>query len=76
VFFITPISSDVDNCFDVGAEWINLVVLNGSIALISYHDKMNTFHVSILGEVGMKESWTRLFTVGHCFVLSVLLEWG
>jgi molecular chaperone HtpG len=40
------------------------VVLNGSIALISYHEMMATFHLSILGEFGMKESWTRLFTVG------------
>jgi molecular chaperone HtpG len=38
-------------------------VLNGFIALFSYH-KDTTFHISILGEFGMKESWTKLLTVG------------
>ncbi|PNY16317.1 F-box protein [Trifolium pratense] len=56
-FFITPIPSDVD-------DWFNLAVLNESIALISYHTKTTTLHISILGEFGMKESWTKLFTVG------------
>jgi len=60
-FFITLISSC---CFDVYVEWINLVVLNRSIVLISYHENMTTFHISILGESDMKKSWTILFTVG------------
>jgi len=37
VFITTHIPSEVDDCFDVRASWINLVVLNESIALISYH---------------------------------------
>jgi len=61
VFLVTPIPSD---CFDVKVEWINLVVLNRSIALISYHENMTTFHISILGEPNMKESWTIHFTAG------------
>ncbi|KEH26872.1 F-box protein interaction domain protein [Medicago truncatula] len=73
VFFITPIPSDVDVCFDVetnwrnffkGTNWRNLAVLNGTIALFSYHEKKTTFQISILGEIGMKESWTKLFTMG------------
>ena len=64
VFLVTPISSDEDDCFDVGAKWINLAVLNGSIALYSFYKETTTFHVSILGELGIKESWTKLFIVG------------
>ncbi|CAJ2636617.1 unnamed protein product [Trifolium pratense] len=47
-------------------SWINLAVLNRSIALFSYHEDA-TFHISILVEFGMKESWrtwTKLLTVG------------
>jgi molecular chaperone HtpG len=42
---------------------IPLVLLNGSIAYINYIGK-STFHISILGELGIKESWTKLFIVG------------
>jgi molecular chaperone HtpG len=63
MFFITPIPSDEDVCFEFGA-WINLVVLNRSIAFISYHKKTTTFYISILGELGVEESWTKLFIVG------------
>ncbi|AES87534.1 putative F-box domain-containing protein [Medicago truncatula] len=62
VFFITPIPSYLDDCFK--ALWINLVVLNGSVSLISYHKETNNFQISILGEYGIKESWTKLFNVG------------
>ncbi|XP_057425336.1 F-box/kelch-repeat protein At3g06240-like [Lotus japonicus] len=40
------------------------VVLNGSIAVISNHCETTTFHITVLGEVGVKESWMKLFTVG------------
>jgi hypothetical protein len=40
------------------------VVLNESIVLISYHEKMTTFHVSLLGEPGVTESWSKLFILG------------
>ncbi|KEH31293.1 hypothetical protein MTR_4g094400 [Medicago truncatula] len=59
---VTIIPSDLDDCFDVKALWINLAVLYESIALFSYHEETTTFHVSVLGELGMKESWTKLFT--------------
>jgi len=41
-----------------------LVMLNGSIALISWYPDMTTFDISILGELGVSESWTKLFTIG------------
>jgi len=63
-FLITPIHSDEDDRVEFKASWINLAVLTGSIALFSYIEETTTFHVSILGEIGMKESWTKLFIVG------------
>ncbi|CAJ2636615.1 unnamed protein product [Trifolium pratense] len=64
VFITTPIPGDEDDDdFVFKASWINLVVVNGSIALISYHKDM-TFHISILGEFGAEESWTKLLIVG------------
>ncbi|GAU14381.1 hypothetical protein TSUD_249190 [Trifolium subterraneum] len=42
----------------------HLNMLNGSIGLISYYSKTSIFHISILGEVGIKESWVKLFIVG------------
>ncbi|MCH87173.1 F-box protein [Trifolium medium] len=63
-FFITSLPSDVDYGFDVKAPWIKLAVLNGSIALISYYKETATFHITILGEFGTKESWTKLLIVG------------
>ncbi|KAI5439989.1 hypothetical protein KIW84_025376, partial [Lathyrus oleraceus] len=38
--------------------------LNESIALISNCLKATTFHISILAELGVKESWIKLFIVG------------
>jgi molecular chaperone HtpG len=66
-FFLTPIPSDVDDV-KVSPSWLNLAVLNESLALISYHEETTTCHISILSEFGMKESWTKLFIVGplHC----------
>lgn len=58
VFFTTPIDerSDLDDGYMTG--------LNGSIACITNHDKNNIFHISILGELGVKESWIKLFICG------------
>jgi hypothetical protein len=64
VFFTTPMPSQVDDTFDLTLVKRQLVMLNGSIALISYSGKTATLHVSILGEIGVKESWTKLFIVG------------
>jgi molecular chaperone HtpG len=63
VFSITPLPSNDDYFVFDETSLINLVVLNGSIALISYHED-TTFHISILGEFGVEASWTKLLTVG------------
>jgi molecular chaperone HtpG len=61
VFFTTPMP---DDSFDLGLVESHLVMLNGYIALISYYGETATFYISILGEIGVKESWTKLFIVG------------
>ncbi|XP_045828999.1 F-box protein CPR1-like [Trifolium pratense] len=43
---------------------VRLVVLNESIAFISNRFKATTYHISILVELGVKESWIKLFIVG------------
>ncbi|AES64386.2 putative F-box domain-containing protein [Medicago truncatula] len=64
VCFTTPMPSDIDDTFDIRLVKRQLVMLNRSIGLISYSGETNTLHVSILGEIGVKESWTKLFIVG------------
>ncbi|XP_058774582.1 F-box/kelch-repeat protein At3g06240-like [Vicia villosa] len=58
VFFTTPIGERTE--LDYGY----LAVLNGSVAFIINHDNDNIFHISILGELGVKESWIKLFICG------------
>ncbi|RYR06963.1 hypothetical protein Ahy_B05g074282 [Arachis hypogaea] len=41
----------------------SLVVLNKSVTLISSFAENNCIEISILGEVGVKESWVKLFTL-------------
>jgi len=64
VVCITPMPSTKIVNFVFGSEMRHLTVLNDHIALISYYEQLATFHISILGEVGVKESWTKLFTLG------------
>ncbi|XP_058746688.1 putative F-box protein At3g16210 [Vicia villosa] len=65
IFVKTYIPSNMDDIDGTGTRMIRgLVVLNGTISCISYYLKATTFHISILGEIGVKESWTKLFTVG------------
>jgi len=64
VFFTTPLPSEVEDWSHDLALWINLAVLNESVALVSYHEDTTTFQISILGEFGMKETWTKLFNIG------------
>ncbi|XP_057760727.1 F-box/kelch-repeat protein At3g06240-like [Arachis stenosperma] len=49
---------------DIDCLTRTLVVLNDSVALISSFDENSHIEISILGEVGVKESWVKLFTVG------------
>jgi F-box interacting protein len=61
-FTTTPIPSYIDDdSFEVNRD---LVILNGSIAFILNYKKASTIHISILGEIGVKESCTKLFVVG------------
>jgi molecular chaperone HtpG len=64
-FVKTFIPSNIDY-FDSTTAIVNrsLFVLNGSIGLISKYHETSTFHISILGEVGIKESWIKLSIVG------------
>ncbi|GAU51154.1 hypothetical protein TSUD_369610 [Trifolium subterraneum] len=60
VYFITPPPfENVRDDFDD-----NLTVLNGYVAMISCYRNTMSFHISILGEFGVKESWIRLFDIG------------
>jgi len=68
VFFTTstPIIDhilDLEDPNDYGMVAL-LVMLNGSIALISWYVGKPTFDILILGELGVSESWTKLFTIG------------
>jgi len=42
----------------------NLVELNESLSVIYNYDRTPDFHIWVLGEVGVKESWTKLLVVG------------
>jgi len=57
VFFTTPID------WHHGCSF-RLVVLNGFIAMITHYYATKSYTISILGEIGVKESWTRLFDIG------------
>ncbi|XP_058774241.1 uncharacterized protein LOC131648505 [Vicia villosa] len=58
VFLTTPIGEESYTPYTYQAR---LAVLNGSIALISnYHDD-TVFHISILGEIGVTQSWIKLY---------------
>ncbi|XP_058768087.1 putative F-box protein At3g24700 [Vicia villosa] len=43
---------------------IHLVLLNGSIATVSWYHGSPTFHISVLGKLGVTESWIKLFIIG------------
>ncbi|XP_058782855.1 uncharacterized protein LOC131657478 [Vicia villosa] len=66
--FITthiPFARDISFCnYRNYGERILLTVLNGSIAFIVNYEETSTFHISIWGELGVKESWTKLFIIG------------
>jgi molecular chaperone HtpG len=58
VCLTTPLPSDIIERYDL----LHLTLLNGSIAFIIY-DETTTFHIRILGEFGVKESWVEVFVV-------------
>jgi len=61
-------------------EWVenylDLTVLNGFVAMISKHAKTISFHIYVLCELGVKESWTKLFIVGPLPSLDRLIGIG
>lgn len=58
VFLTMPVLVDTVEPSDI----YHLTSLNGAISFITY-DKTTTFHITILGELGVKESWTKVFIV-------------
>jgi len=69
VFFRTSLPLYVDDDYDFDLVDRRFMVLNGSVACISTYETSNVntptaFNVSLLGELGVKESWTKLFVYG------------
>ncbi|XP_050282538.1 F-box protein At3g07870-like [Quercus robur] len=73
VFRMTPLpdKSVIGDCNEV---WRSLMVLNGFVAMAVHpfrRKKKVSFSIWVLLEFGVKESWTKLFRIGHYFDL----EW-
>ena len=68
VWIMTPPPSDIPmevyDHFDMHFVRRHLFLLNESIALMSNYAETTTFYISILVEVGKKETWTKLFIFG------------
>lgn len=76
VCFTTPMPLDIDDAFDLRLVKRHLVMLNESIGLISYSQETNTLHISVLGEIGVKESWIKLFIIGSLPYIDYPVEAG
>ncbi|XP_045803016.1 F-box protein CPR1-like [Trifolium pratense] len=68
VTFMTPFDKIFDGALFITNDFSiykrrHLVVLNGSIALISDNNSDTTLQISILGQLGVKESWIKLFII-------------
>ncbi|RDX69689.1 hypothetical protein CR513_51162, partial [Mucuna pruriens] len=64
VFFTTFVPKDIPldiDDFDSTFVQNQLVLLNGSIAIISTYSGTTRFQILVLGQLGAKESWTKLF---------------
>jgi len=62
----TPLDIPEEMYNDFSIYLVNkyLFLLNGSIALMSKYGDTTIFYISILVELGKKETWTKLFTIG------------
>ncbi|XP_068497528.1 uncharacterized protein [Phaseolus vulgaris] len=58
------IPTEIYDNFDMNLVKRHLLLLNGSIALMSNYACTSTFYISILVELGRKETWTKLFVFG------------
>jgi hypothetical protein len=47
-----------------------------TVAMISTNLETGTFHISILGELGVRESWTKLLIVEHLPLIGRPIEIG
>lgn len=75
VFRMTPLpdKSVIGDCHEVCRS---LMVLNGFVAMAVYpirRKKKVSFSIWVLLEFGVKESWTKLFRIGHYFDLGLPL---
>ena len=64
IFFATNLPSESDILPPTTTRERNLVVLNGSISLIVNEFETAYFHIWVLGELGVKKSWTKFFVLG------------
>ena len=73
VCFVTALPFLEDMHYD--SDNVNLQVLNGSIAVIVNHIETKSFYISILGEIGVEESWVRLFDIGplSCLIRPIIV---
>lgn len=60
VFYETPMMLDLGDCVCVVP-----MVLNDSVAVISFCYDTTVFHISILGELGEEKSWFKLCIIRH-----------
>ena len=63
---LTPLDIPIEiyNDFNLYLVRRKLFLLNGFIALMSNYNDTTIFYISILVEVGKKETWTKIFTIG------------
>jgi len=59
---LVSIDMPIDDDFHISGMARFLFVLNGYIAIMSNYLGRTTFYISILGEVGKKESWKKLYS--------------
>jgi molecular chaperone HtpG len=67
IFLTTPVPLDMYDGSNFEFVERHMAVMNMSITLISNYARNTTFHISVLGQLGVRESWTKLFIVGPLF---------
>jgi F-box interacting protein len=67
IFLTTPVPLDMYDGSNFEFVERHMAIMNMSITLISNYARNTTFHISVLGQLGVRESWTKLFIVGPLF---------